>query len=292
MKRQGSFVQRLVFGTLFFALFYLLVSNSRQFWFSGVFTVILTLITTLSLVEFYELCINKGSKPLIKLGLATSVLYICANFLSVQNPAMSYLPLWILVGSLPFLFIPYFMGATEPLTNLSVSIFGIIYLTVPLSYILNITYFDFSDAIQNGSGWLFYLVIVTKITDIAAYTIGRTFGKNLLAPRISPKKTVEGAIGGLVMAVVTSFLLAYLSQLQVGLPASISLSYPSSILLGLALGGFAQIGDLSESILKRDANVKDSSNLPGFGGFLDLFDSMIFTTPLLYFYLQGCKLIG
>ena len=106
--------------------------------------------------------------------------------------------------------------------------------------------------------------------------MGRAFGRHSLIPRISPAKTVEGTIGGLVLSVLAS--VASRSFLP-------GFSYPHLIALGILLGTLSQFGDLAESLLKRDCDVKDSGkNISGFGGVLDIIDSLIFTTPIFYFY--------
>ena len=125
---------------------------------------------------------------------------------------------------------------------------------------------------------LAYLILVTKSGDIGTYFIGKRLGKHSLIPRISPKKTVEGALGGLLFSVVVS--LASIGFLPV-------FSLLHLFVMGLILGVLAQIGDLSESLIKRDCGAKDSGRtLPGLGGVLDITDSILFTAPIFYFYVK------
>jgi len=122
-----------------------------------------------------------------------------------------------------------------------------------------------------------FLVLVTKSGDVAAYFIGRPLGRHSLIPRISPKKTVEGTIGGLV----TSLAVAILAK------PLINISLHHIIVLGILLGVLGQLGDLAESLIKRDCGVKDAGkNLRGFGGVLDMADSLLFTAPVFYFYIK------
>ncbi len=130
--------------------------------------------------------------------------------------------------------------------------------------------------------WLFFLIAVTKATDTFAYFVGKRYGHNYFVPKLSPKKTIEGALGGLAAAIITALLF---------LPLFPHSSWVELSLLGLSLGVAAEFGDLAESLLKRDANIKDSNVLPGFGGVLDIVDSLIFTTPLLYCYLKAKSLV-
>ena len=113
------------------------------------------------------------------------------------------------------------------------------------------------------------------LTDTGAYYIGRHFGKHKLAPVISPNKTVEGSLSGIVLAVIGALTVGYF----------INLEWYFSVIAGILCTVFAQIGDLSESLIKRDAGVKDSGHsLPGHGGFLDRTDSFIFTIPIMYYF--------
>jgi phosphatidate cytidylyltransferase len=121
------------------------------------------------------------------------------------------------------------------------------------------------------------VLLITKLGDIGAYLVGIRFGKTPLIPHISPNKSVEGAVGGLIF----SILGALASKIF------LNLSYLHMMILGLFLGILAQLGDLSESLIKRDCQVKDSGNLvPGMGGLLDIIDSLLFTGPAFYFYMS------
>jgi phosphatidate cytidylyltransferase len=130
----------------------------------------------------------------------------------------------------------------------------------------------------NGALLVSFLIVVTKMGDVGAYFIGSSIGRHNLIPRISPHKTVEGTIGGLLSSVGAA------AACKAFLP---HLAYWHLVTLGALLGILAQVGDLAESLLKRDCSVKDSgSSLSGFGGMLDLIDSLLFTAPILYFYLE------
>ena len=235
--------------------------------------------------EYYQIAIAKQFAPLIKLGITCAVAYVFATFLYTQGIWPSLMPPIVLVGSL-FLFSLYFLfHADNPLVNLAITIFGLAYLALPLSLTVDINYFFKDTTVQDGRWWLFYLLSVTKMTDTGAYFIGRFFGKHKLAPHISPKKTIEGAIGGMLFSIGISLLFAWLSN---AFPTTVklSLSYWEALWLGMAMGFVAQIGDLIESLLKRDGGIKDSNQLPGLGGMLDIVDSLIFTTPLVFFFLK------
>jgi phosphatidate cytidylyltransferase len=124
---------------------------------------------------------------------------------------------------------------------------------------------------------VFFAVFVTKMADLGAYITGLLFGRHLLIPRISPRKTIQGLIGGLIFALVAGLSIKPMlpfSLLQTGV-------------FSLILAGFGQIGDLSESLIKRDCQVKDSANIiQGVGGVMDLIDSLLFSVPVMYVILR------
>jgi phosphatidate cytidylyltransferase len=133
--------------------------------------------------------------------------------------------------------------------------------------------------LEDGRGWVLLLLFTVFATDTGAYAVGRLFGRRKLAPRVSPAKTVEGALGGLVAAAVVCLVLNEalgLGQRPLGLLA-----------LGAAIGVAGQIGDLGESLLKRSLGVKDMGRIfPGHGGVLDRLDSILFAAPLLYYIVE------
>ncbi len=152
--------------------------------------------------------------------------------------------------------------------GISTTIFGILYVSWFMSFLIKIRY------LQQGLGLLVTVLLITKLGDIGAYLVGSRFGKTPLIPRISPHKSVEGAVGGLFFSILGALV-------SKGL---VSLSYLQLTVLGIFIGILAQVGDLSESLMKRDCGVKDSGKIfPGMGGFLDLIDSLLFTAPVFYF---------
>lgn len=159
--------------------------------------------------------------------------------------------------------------------SISTTIFGIIYVSWSFSFLIKIRYLD------GGLGLLASLLLITKTCDIGAYLIGSRFGKHSLVPNISPHKTVEGALGGIIFSLLSA--LAYKPFLK--------LDYLQLIILGIGISILAQLGDLSESLIKRDCQVKDSGRIfPGMGGVLDQIDSLIFTAPVFYFYISAILL--
>ncbi|MBM3249369.1 MAG: phosphatidate cytidylyltransferase [Candidatus Omnitrophica bacterium] len=157
------------------------------------------------------------------------------------------------------------------IVDISTTLFGILYISWFFSFLIKIRY------LPGGTGYLASILLITKLGDIGAYFAGSRFGKNPLFPRISPKKTVEGSLAGLFFSVLAAFACQPL----------LSFSYPHLLLIGLSFGALGQLGDLSESLIKRDCGMKDSGKiLPGMGGILDEIDSLLFNAPAFYFYIS------
>lgn len=163
------------------------------------------------------------------------------------------------------------------------SIFGFIYITVLISFLIRILYFESESENQfHGAYYIIFLLIVTKFSDMGAYLVGTLIGKNKMIPHISPGKTWEGFLFGCLTFAVGGGAIFY----QIFQEKMLHLSWGDVLLLGLILAPIAAVGDLAESIIKRSLKAKDSGSiLPGIGGILDLIDSVLFTAPILYLYL-------
>lgn len=207
-----------------------------------------------------------------------SACFVLLYFLSREFKEVSYLPFFLFFFTVFVLFVSHFPRIENALPEIASGFFSICYVAIPLALLLGILY---SIQGQDGRMWLFYTLAVTKAADIGGYFIGNAIGKRPLAKSISPKKTWEGAIGGFAVAVLVSYAFFYFSKANPGF----SLTGVEALVLGALLGSIGQIGDLSESLLKRDAVVKDSNRLPGLGGILDLFDSLLFTLPAVFLFL-------
>ena len=171
-----------------------------------------------------------------------------------------------------------------PLRTMAYTLFGLLYVLWLYNFITKIVYVTprAPNGSTTGQFYVFYCIAITKFSDMGAYLTGSLIGRHPLVPHISPKKTWEGFMGALAFSLLASVGLFFL------MPGHLSvLNWVHAIVLGLLLGFAAVIGDLAESIIKRSTGVKDSGNLlPGIGGALDLIDSLLFTAPLLFFYLR------
>ncbi len=242
-------------------------------YFQPFFTLLLSCVIGIALWEYYQIAKTKGHTPPVNLAIFCSTLYTFAVYFSTQFEKAASLPQLALLISLILLFAYFFWHIKDSFITLAITVFGFAYLAMTLATALNIT-FDY------GRYYLLFAIIVTKMTDTGAYFCGKRFGRHKLAPFISPNKTWEGAVGGVAAALITG---AILTAIPHGPPA---LPLLASLFLSFLIGIFAQFGDLTESILKRDAGVKDSNQLPGLGGILDMVDSLVFTIPLIYLFLR------
>lgn len=280
MSRQ--FKQRLLMSSLGILGLVISIYYSYTSLFKPVFILLAIGVISLALGEYYHLARNKSFQPSDAAGIGISTVYTVALAISFHHPAWNAFPSLVLLGSLVVLFLIFFKQQLSALGNLAITLFGIIYLTLPISCALRINYFFPEFGLEDGRLWLGYVLLVTKMTDIGAYFCGKILGKNKLAPSISPKKTIEGALGGLAAALLTSLIFNFFASHL----AVFHMTFWQSIWIGITMSILAQLGDLSESLLKRDAGVKDSSHLPGLGGMLDIVDSLVFTLPLMYLLLK------
>lgn len=284
MQTISNFNQRLIIGSLATIAVFLAIYLSNVPYFQLPFTLFIATVVGTALWEFYSITQRKGYRPLVYTGIICSALYLASVFYTALDPAFSLLPQMILYMTFVIVFATYFYKGDNPLANIGSTLFGMTYLTVPLACLLTINFAPTSQ-LHDGRLWLLYLLIITKTTDIGAYFVGKLLRGRKLAPYISPSKTIAGAIGGFVTALVVSASF-YLIVNRFFPTSSFALTGIQSLILGALIGIVAQFSDLAESLLKRDGDVKDSNYLPGLGGMLDIVDSLIFTAPLVYFFLK------
>jgi len=261
---------------------------------------LLAVVSALGAWEFFRIARAAGLTPLDDLGTAIAgliPLLVHARFLGLYNPSGRLGPLSLIVlVLLALLALAIWMrGVTgKPLSAVAATAFGVAYTGGMLSFGYGIRNHDYASApallslggrtysLAAGGLLLLLPVFITWASDIGAYAAGRTMGKHKLIPSVSPGKTVEGAVGGLVAsmlvaAVYTRYVLHPAAHLTFRIP-------PAGVFaFGAIVSVAAQVGDLAESLLKREAGVKDSSHIiPGHGGILDRFDSLLFVLPVSY----------
>jgi len=258
------------------------------------------LLSAVALREFYALAEAKGARPLVTWGLVGGLAVNLSFF--APDPSEPSLPVAVLLVVVVACSLrELFRNQGSPMLNLASTLFGVLYVSLFFGTLIGIrqiflpSTFPVAHYFAPASGlgqariaeqvhrWGGYMVIsifaTIWICDSAAFHVGSAVGKHKLFPRVSPNKSWEGAVAGLVFAVV-----AATAARSLVLPF---LSMTSAIVIGLIVGTIGQLGDLTESLLKRDAGVKDSSTLiPGHGGAFDRFDSVLLVAPCVYLYLE------
>ena len=285
-KQMKDLNKRLLFGSLSTVIVLLLIIFSNRPFMGIVLAVILSILAAVAVWEYAQLAHAKDLNPASTLMIEVAVLEVLALFVGVALPKYSLLPLLILFIGLVAFFVAHFKNPAKALVHIALQFFGVCYIAVPLGLMLGILFFTIPEVPAfDGRWWLFYLIFVTKITDIGGYFVGRLWGKYPLAPILSPKKTIEGSIAGLVCAILFSTAFHYLGKTYSN--GGFTLTLYHSLWLGALLGILGQIGDLAESLFKRDAVVKDSNALPGLGGILDMVDSLLLTIPVVYIFIRA-----
>ncbi len=261
--------------------------------FSGYELAFFALISAVGLIalwEFYGMLDHKGLPNFKVTGMICGAAMLGGGFyyFARYGPARSYdFETAVLLFFLLTVFTRQMFESLRddaPLQTMAYTLFGLLYVLWLYNFITKIVYVvpRSGTGAVTGQFYVLYLIAVTKFSDMGAYLTGSLIGRHPLIPHISPKKTWEGFFGALVFSLFASLALFWL------MPGHLSyLNWTHAVVLGLLLGFAAVIGDLAESIVKRSTGVKDSGSLlPGIGGALDLVDSLLFTAPLLFFYLR------
>ena len=255
--------------------------------------VFLVLIATLGIAGLWEYfrMIERSGLPCFKVfGIICGAACFVGSFFALRtnNQSSAYdFEMFVLLVFLFGVFARQMFRPTiknTPLETMAYTLFGLLYVAWLFNFLTKIVYVIPRDPAGHtvGQFYVLYLVVVTKFADMGAYLVGSRIGRHPLMPHISPAKTWEGFAGSLVFAVLGSVVVVKVMPSQFAY-----LNLLHAIGLGMLLGIAAMVGDLGESIIKRSTGVKDSGAvLPGIGGMLDLIDSLLFTGPLLFFYLR------
>ncbi len=242
-------------------------------------------LTLVGLAEYYSAALGGGFRPAVGLGFIVGLAVIAA---AVFTPAYAAI---ITIGLLAVLAGGALISVLRPgfkqvaVTSSAITVFGVVYVAVMLSFLVHLRQMDLPLLIGAGSigqfwhrtGAVVLVIVPVWFCDTFAFVAGKTWGQRPLAPAISPRKTVEGAVAGLLSALLAT----------VGLGAWMEMPWYHAVILGVLMGSLGQIGDLSSSILKRNLEMDDFGTVFGIhGGFLDRFDAMLFNLPLAYYYLQ------
>lgn len=249
---------------------------------------LLAIASALAAWEFFRLAEKVGARPMANIGVVIAGLVplaIHARYLGlpvdrIVSPTVAVL---IVVGL--FSAVIFTRGVTgRPLTSVSATVFGVLYTAAMLTFAYALRYHPYAVGNAAGAALLGIVLALVWISDTAAFFVGRALGKRKLIPAVSPGKTIAGAVGAVLANGVAGWALVrfiLVPQAQLGLRPV------HAILFGIAISIATQLGDLAESLIKREAAVKDSSQIiPGHGGVLDRIDGMLFALPVAYWLLS------
>jgi phosphatidate cytidylyltransferase len=228
-----------------------------------VFKISIILLAILGLIEYFNLMKKIGFMPFRFLTILASIILISfsSNTKFFEITFITFVSLFIIF----VLSIPFYYNSGRRIEDGAISIYGFLYLSIPSALFVNLRDISIYHVI--------YVIAITWTNDIFAFFIGKFFGRHKLAVNISPNKTIEGLLGGIIFSVMLSILFSILFKFSM-------LKY---IFFSIILSISGTIGDLVESVIKREANVKDSGYfLPGHGGFLDRVDSLILNIPIYF----------
>ena len=257
---------------------------------SGLFVLLLAC-SSLCQWEFYKLAEQGGFTPLRPIGLVLGALCLVTVFTYPPGFGSTRLESLLLAGGGVLLLVQLLFDTrvSRPMESAGITLLGLFYVPFLMSFYIRLAQWDVTGPLMLSRGGIFlafYASLVVKFTDVGAYAVGTKFGRHKMFPRISPAKSWEGLAGGLAMSVLFSVgavLVAHSWPAVVPKTPLTHMRLPMAAGLGLLLGVVGVIGDLVESMFKRSVNAKDSSGVvPGLGGLLDVFDSLLFAPMALY----------
>jgi phosphatidate cytidylyltransferase len=256
-----------------------------------VFASVMTLLAVVGLIEFYGLVEKLGVVCFKGVGLFACLLLLVGTFLHLEGllPGIHGSPsrvndfevIFLIIFVLGLCFRQFISRSnTKGILAIATTLLGLMYVPWLLNFIQKI--YLFPGLGTDGKFYVLYFIVVTKFSDTGAYAIGSLIGRHKMIPRISPGKTWEGFAGAIAVSTGASLVFAHLAG-----PRLVGMTWIHASILGVVLSVGAVIGDLIESIFKREAGVKDSGRFfPGIGGILDLLDSLLFNAPIMYLYLR------
>jgi phosphatidate cytidylyltransferase len=292
LSKGQIFVRRLLSTVILWTVVLTAIFSGNTFVREYVFLGMMLVLAYTGLSEFYGLVEKRGLVCFKVWGILNGLLLMGATFyyITVYQPTQAHRGLparandfetSVLILFVLGLCVREFLSRKHQavgITAISSTLLGLMYVPWLLNFIQKINFFPGVD----GRFYVLYFIIVTKFSDLGAYCVGSLIGRHKMIPRISPGKTWEGFAGAIVVSTGASVLFAHLagSHLQ-------GMTLTHAVLLGVILSIAAVIGDLIESLFKREAGVKDSGKFfPGIGGILDLLDSLLFNAPIMYLYLR------
>ena len=272
----------------------------------ALFIAVVLALTLWSLVEFYAMCEARGTSPFARFGVVSGVMLAALNWVATPGTLAWFAPRLGIAGRtyanlqrllsedlVRFGLVVAVLGAIwfqatkrdndRTFESISTTLFGILYVWFLSSFLTKLRHLGADGTLGGpdwnvvGSGLLFSGLLVTKLADIGGYLFGRRYGRHRMIPRISPRKSYEGLAAGLALSIASGAVLQNIGCLPFA-------SIWHGVLFGALVGGMGVLGDLAESLLKRGSGRKDAgTHIPGFGGILDVVDSILLSAPVAYF---------
>jgi phosphatidate cytidylyltransferase len=287
------FLRRLVSTVVLWGVVLTAMFSSNKLVSDYFFLAVMAFLAATGLIEFYGLVEKCGLVCFKGWGIFGGVLLMAGTFLELTgrvgtqgSPARvndfetSFIILFVLGLCLRQFFS---RSNTAGIVAISTTLFGLMYVPWLLNFMQKIQFFTFPTPFAGtGKFYVLFFILVTKFSDTGAYVVGSMIGKHKMIPRISPAKTWEGFGGAILVSTLASLVFThFLGDKMFGM------NWKHAVILGVVLSVCAVVGDLIESLFKREAGVKDSGKLfPGIGGILDLLDSLLFNAPIMYLYLR------
>jgi phosphatidate cytidylyltransferase len=288
LSKARAFLRRLITTVILWTVILAALFSGNALISDGVFICIIVFLALAGLAEFYGLAEKRGLACFKGCGLFGGALLLIGTFLNLTghlgtsgSPARvndfetGFLILFVLG-----LCVRQFLSKSNVagIASIATTLLGLMYVPWLLNFIQKINFFSGVE----GRFFLIYFVVVTKFSDTGAYAVGSLIGRHKMIPRISPNKTWEGFAGAILLSTAASLVFTHFFGGRM-----IGMNWLHATVLGVLLASTAVVGDLIESLFKREAGVKDSGRLfPGIGGILDLLDSLLFNAPIMYLYLR------
>lgn len=292
-SKGAIFRRRLLSSTILWTVVISALFSGNKFLSDYVFLAIMLFLVVFGMLEFYGIVEKRNLVCFKVLGILGGVLlltstfvYLSGNFVTVASPGKANdFESSILIIFVLGLCIRQLVSRhnTAGILAIATTLFGLMYVAWLLNFIQKINFFPGKGAERvYGNYYVLYFILVTKCSDIGAYCVGSLIGRHKMIPRISPGKTWEGFGGAVVVSTAASLIFSH----AVGSKLA-GMTPLHAVIIGVILSSSAVVGDLIESLFKREAGLKDSGRFfPGIGGILDLLDSLLFNAPLMYLYLR------
>ncbi len=292
LSKGQIFIRRLSSTVLLWTVVLTAIFSGNPFVREYVFLGLMLLLAFTGLKEFYGLVEKRGLVCFPTWGIINGLLLMGSTFyyVTIYQPSHAHAGLPARANDFETIVLIIFVlglcvrefvskkNQSVGLTAISTTLLGLMYVPWLLNFLQKINFFPGVD----GRFYVLYFILVTKFSDVGAYCVGSLIGRHKMIPRISPGKTWEGFGGAILVSTGTSVLFAQIAGKHLA-----GMTVTHAIILGALLSVAAVIGDLIESLFKREAGVKDSGKFfPGIGGILDLLDSLLFNAPIMYLYLR------